>query len=109
MDFGFNFSGNGRMHLQKFFGRISSLPDPLGAVTEPGAALVDDLSLHADVDQLSGLGNSLRKHDVKLGLLERRRHFVFDDLHPDAAAMNLLPLFDGFDPANVEAHGGVKL
>ena len=47
--------------------------------------------------------------DVELGLAERRRDLVLDDLDPDPVADRLGALLEGLDPAHVEALRRVEL
>ena len=47
--------------------------------------------------------------DVELGLAERRRDLVLDDLHPHAVADRLGALLERLDAADVEALGRVEL
>ena len=44
------------------------------------------LAFDAQIEQLARLGDALAVHDVELGLLERRRDLVLDDLDARAAA-----------------------
>ena len=48
-------------------------------------------------------------HDVELGLLERRRDLVLDDLHADAVADRLDAVLERLDPPDVEPDRGVEL
>ena len=97
------------MLLQERLGVLAPLADALAAEGEPGARLLDDAGLDAQIDQLAGLGDALAVHDVELDLLEGRRHLVLDDLDAGLVADHLLALLDLADAADVEAHGGVEL
>src|SRR5437763_12519728 len=60
---------------------LASLAEAHVAVGEPGAGLLDDLVLDADVDQLAGLRNPLAVAYVELRLTERRGTLVLHHLH----------------------------
>ena len=47
--------------------------------------------------------------DVELGLLERRRDLVLDDLDPHAVADRLGPVLERLDPADIKPLRGVEL
>src|SRR5262245_56731528 len=55
---------------------LASLADALAVVGVPGARLLDDALLGAEVDQLALLRDADAVKDVKLGLAERRRDLV---------------------------------
>src|SRR4029077_16844576 len=56
------------------------------AITEPGAALVDDACVDGHVENAAGEGDALVVEDVELRGSERRCHLVLHDLHLDAIA-----------------------
>src|SRR5688572_6560679 len=56
---------------QELFGILASLAEPDFAVVEPGAALLYQLLLDAEVDELAGPGDPFAVVDVELGLAER--------------------------------------
>ena len=53
--------------------------------------------------------DALAELDVELGLAERRRDLVLDDLHADAVADRLGAVLERLDAADVQALGGVEL
>src|SRR5687768_5604261 len=61
-----------------------SLTDPLACVGEPGAALVDDVRLGCEVDEISFARHALSIEDVELDLFEWRSELVLHDLHARA-------------------------
>ncbi len=61
-----------RILLQEELGVLPALAETLTVIGEPGAGLLDDPGLDAEIDQLAGLGDALAVHDVELDLLERR-------------------------------------
>ncbi len=93
---------------EKFLGVLAPLTETLAVVREPGAGLLHDTGLDAEVDQLAGLGDALAVHDVELDLLERRRQLVLDHLHAGLVADHLVALLDRADAADVEADRGVE-
>ena len=74
---------------------------------EPG--LLDDLVLQRHVQHRALPRDALAVGDVELGLLERRRHLVLDDLHPHPVADRLGALLERLDAADVEPHRRVEL
>src|SRR5438067_2934332 len=98
-----------RMQLEKVARVLAALPDALAAVAEPGAALLDDVVLHRQIEQVSLAGDALAIKDVELDLAEWRRHLVLHHLHPRAIADHRLAVLDGADPADVEPLRGVEL
>ncbi len=101
--------GHLRVVAQELLGVLASLADPGAVVGEPGAGLLDDVGLDAEVDQLAHLADALAVHDVELDLLERRRHLVLDHLDAGLVADDLVLLLDLADAPDVEAHRGVEL
>jgi hypothetical protein len=101
--------GHVRVVLQELLGVLAPLPDPFIAVGEPGAGFLDHAGLHAEIEQLAGLGDALAIHDVEFDLLERRRDLVLDHLDAGLVAHHLVAVLDRADAADVEADGGVEL
>ncbi len=75
----------------------------------PCAGLFEHFSIDAEIHQLTRFRDPLREENVELRLFEGRRHLVFDHLHADTTADDFLPLFDGFDPADIQADRRVEL
>ena len=65
------------------------LTELFALVGEPGAGLLHDAEVDADVEQGTFAADSLAVHDVELGLPERRGDLVLHDLHPGAVADHL--------------------
>src|ERR1700722_103717 len=101
--------GHFRIGLQERFAVFPALTESYAVEREPSAPLLHHAGLDAKVDQFTRLGHAFSIHDVKLDLLERRRHLVLDHLDPRLIAYHLLALLDRADTANVEADGSVKL
>src|SRR5690606_27957269 len=95
--------------FQVFADVVLALADARALVAEPGARLVDDIGLHAQVDDLAFARNAAAIHDVELGLLEWRSDLVLDDLDAGFVADDLVALLDGTDAADVQAYGGIEL
>ena len=70
---------------------VTSLANPLFAVAVPGARLVDDAGLDAEVDDVAVALDALAEEDVELGLPERRRDLVLDDLDARRLPMTSSP------------------
>src|SRR5262245_21129924 len=64
----------------------AALADALFAVGEERAGLRDDAVLEPEVEDAARCRDALAELDVELGLAERRRDLVLDDLHADAVA-----------------------
>src|SRR5215471_18309967 len=88
---------------------LLALPDPVALVAEPGARLLDDVLLHAEVDDLAFARDADAVEDLEFRGLERRRDLVLDDLDACLAADDLFALLDRADTADVEPHGRVEL
>ncbi len=76
---------------------------------EPGPALEDDPSLHAEVEELALLADTVVVDDVELDLPERGRHLVLHHGDLGAVAHHLVTGLQLADPPDVEAHGAVEL
>src|SRR5688500_20137583 len=70
-DLAFDLGEEVGVFLDEVLGVLAALAEAHVAVGEPGAGLLDDLVLDADVDQLAGLGDALAVADVELRLAER--------------------------------------
>ena len=87
---------------------LAALPHALAVVGEPGAGLLDDAGLDAEIEQLAGLGDALAVHDVELDLPERRGQLVLDHFDAGLVADDFLALLDRADAADIEADRGVE-
>ena len=88
---------------------LAPLTELLALVGEPGARLLDDLEVDADVDERALLRDALAVHDVELALAERRRDLVLHDLDARARADDVGAVLEVLDLADVEPDGGVEL
>ena len=75
----------------------------------PGTRLLDDVVLDTEVDEASLARDSGAVQNVKLCLLERRRHLVLDDLDSSPVTDGVGPLLQSLNPSNIEAHGRIEL
>ena len=107
-----------RMRLQRC--RDARLQERDGVRRGPGRAasrrsekyepdFCDDLVLDPDVEDAALPGDALAVDDVELGLPERRRHLVLDDLDADAVAVRVAAVLERLDAADVEADRRVEL
>ena len=94
---------------QERLGVLPTLAELLALVGVPGARLLDDAEVDADVEQRALAADALAVHDVELGLPERRGHLVLHDLDPGAVADDLDAVLDGLDAADVEPDRRVEL
>src|ERR1051326_3083361 len=60
-----------RILLEELAGAVSSLPDPLALIAEPGAALLDQVAGDTEIQQIALAGGSLAVEDIELSLAER--------------------------------------
>src|SRR5258705_5014198 len=100
---------NGRVLAQVLLRSLAALADPLLAVVDPRAGLVEDSGGHAHVEQSTLARDAFGGEDLELGDAERRRHLVLHDLHADAAAHDLGAVLDRFDRTDVQADRRVEL
>ena len=95
--------------VEEGLGVVAPLAEPLVAVGEERAGLRHDVVLDAQVDEAARGRDALTELDVELGLPERRRDLVLDDLDADAVADGLRALLQRLDPADVQALRRVEL
>src|SRR6218665_1398019 len=98
-----------RVLAQVGAGVVLALADALVAVAVPGTGFLDQLGVHAHVDQFPLAADALAVQDLGDHLLERRRQLVLDHLDLGLVADDLVALLDRADAADVEADGGVEL
>src|SRR3954468_710781 len=98
-----------RVVFQELLDVFAALAETLTAEREPRPALLDDLAIDSEIEQVAFLRNPLAIHHVELGLAERRRDLVLDDLHASAAANNHIAVFDRANAADVDANGRIEL
>ena len=102
--------GQLRVVPQELLGVVAALAQADIAVVEPCTALLDDAQLDAQIDQFAHLGNALAKHDVELGLTERRCHLILHDLGTGVVADELAGgVLQTLHTADVDAHRGIIL
>src|SRR5919198_3659712 len=90
-------------------GVVAPLAESLVAVGEERTGLRHDVVLDAEVDEAAGSRDALAELDVELGLAERRRDLVLDDLHAHAVADRLGALLERLDATDVQALRRVEL
>src|SRR6266403_3353450 len=98
-----------RIAPQRVGSLLAARSDPLAADLEPGAALLDQVALDGQVEQLVRPGDAHAVQDVELGLPERRGHLVLHHLHPGAVPDPLLAVLDCAAAPDVEADGRIEL
>src|ERR1700691_3294510 len=69
---------------QEVAGVLLALPQLFALIGEPRPGLTNEAMVHTHADQRAFFADALAVENVELGLLERRRHLVFDDLDPGA-------------------------
>ena len=90
-----DFAGDLGVVAQEPLRVLAALAEALAVVGEPGAGLLDDAGLDAEVDEFADLRDALAVHDVELDLLERRRDLVLHDLDAGLVADHLVAFLDG--------------
>src|SRR5262245_2892447 len=98
-----------RVVLQELLDVLAALTQTLAAEREPRAALLDDLLVDRQIEQVALARDALAVHHVELGFAEGRRDLVLDDLDPRAASNDDVAVLDGADAADVDADRGVEL
>src|ERR1041384_6358883 len=88
--------------LQSLLPLLAPLAQPLALVREPGAALFDDPIIRREIEQVAFLRNAFAVHDVEFAFAERRRDFIFRDLHFRAIADDAIAVLDCANAANVQ-------
>src|SRR3546814_5298207 len=81
-----------RVVLEVLAGVLLALADAFAVAAVPGAGLLDQLGVHAQVDQLAFAADALAVEDLGDDLLERRRHLVLDHLDLGLVADDLVAL-----------------
>src|SRR3954454_1258155 len=95
--------------VEEGLGVVAPLAEPLVAVGEERARLGDDVVLDPEVEDAARGRDALAELDVELGLAERRRDLVLDDLDADPVADRLGAVLQRLDAADVQALGRVEL
>src|SRR4051795_1206459 len=98
-----------RVLAQVALGVVAALAEPLVAVGEERARLLDDVVLQAQIEQTALGGDALPVLDVELCLPERRRDLVLDDLDPHPVADRLGALLERLNAADVQPLRGIEL
>src|SRR5439155_5421568 len=73
-------------------GVLAPLAEPLAAVREPGAGLLDDPFVDGEVEEIARARDAFAVHDVEFRFAERWRHLALDDLHARTAADHGVPV-----------------
>ena len=102
-------SRNVRIFLEIDLGVLAALADADRVIAEPGAGLLDDAGLDAEVEDFADLGHAFAVHDVEFDLLERRRDLVLDDLHAGRIADDIVAILDLAGAADVETDRSIEL
>src|SRR5690606_2970421 len=101
--------GEAGVVAQELAGVLLALPELVALVGVPGAGLADDPLLDADVDERALAADAHAVEDVELGLLERRRDLVLDDLDAGAVADHVGTVLERLDAADVQPDRRVEL
>ena len=97
------------MLQEEILGVFSPLSQARLAVGVKSASLLDDVLVHANVQQVAHLADALVEHDVELGHAEGSCDLVLDDASAHAAADDLRPLLERLAAAQVDTDGAIEL
>src|SRR5215213_870974 len=109
VDLALDLLGDLRVLVEERLGVVAPLAEALGAVGEERPGLGDDVVLDPEVEDAARGRDALAELDVELGLAERRRDLVLDDLDADPVADRLGAVLERLDAADVQALGRVEL
>src|SRR5262249_44962680 len=90
-------------------GVLLALAELLALIGEPGPGLADEALLDPHVDERAFPADALAVEDVELGLLERRRHLVLDDLDAGAVTHRVGAVPQRLNSPDVQSHRGEEL
>src|SRR5690606_6389568 len=88
---------------------LLALTDTLAVIAVPGARLLDNALLRAEVEDLAFSRDAVPIENLELVRSERGRHLVFHHLDPSLVAEHLVTLLDRADAADVQTNRGVEL
>ena len=74
------------MFFQEQFCIFTSLTDLIALVSIPCAALVHDVDVRCQIQDIPDNGNTFSEHDIEFRFLERRRNLVFNDFDTGTVA-----------------------
>src|SRR5215212_6104188 len=95
------FEGHLVVLLEELLGVLATLPQPLVAVSEPGAGLLHHFVSYPHIEEATLPGDALAVHDVEEHLLERRGHLVFADRYLRLITHRLVTGLELPDPTHV--------
>src|SRR5439155_22356126 len=98
-----------RILLEELLRVFAPLTEPLTAVGEPGAALLDDALVDGEIEQIAGARDPFAVHDVEFRFPERWGDFVLHDLDARPAADDHVAVLDARDTPDVDADRRVEL
>src|SRR5690348_17262396 len=93
---------------QELLGVLPPLPDPLAVVAEPRSGFLHHARLHAEIDQLADLADTLAVYDVELDLAEWRGQLVLHHFYARLVADHLLALLDLADAPDLQPQRGIE-
>ena len=98
-----------RVLFQEITDVILTLSDAIAVIAVPGTRLINDIELHAEVDDLTFMGDAFSIKDLELSLLEGRGHLVLHYLDAGFITDDFIALLDCPDAADIQPHRGVEL
>src|SRR4051812_7988268 len=109
VDLGFELVGDLGVLAQEALCVVAPLAQPGVAVGEERAGLRDQVVLQCQVQDAALGRDALAVLDVELGLAERSRHLVLDDLDSDSVTDRLGALLERLDAADVQPLRRIEL
>src|SRR5689334_25354880 len=81
--------------FQKLPDIFPALPNTLSLIAKPGAALLDEVLRHAEVEQIAFARDALTVNDVEFRLAEWRSHLIFHYFNFGPVAGDSLAVLNG--------------
>ena len=79
------------------------------AIGKERTALLDDFGSYCEIEDLTDAGYTFVEHEVELGFLERRSHFVLHHFDAHLVTLDDLAVFDLARTTDIEAHRSIEL
>src|SRR5215217_3348658 len=89
-------------------GVVAPLTNAFTAIGKPGTTLLDNLTLHGQVEQLASSANPIPIHNIKFHLPKGGGNLIFDDFHTCPVADHLLPALDGIQATNIQPDRSIE-
>ncbi|MBA7709478.1 hypothetical protein ES703_118396 [subsurface metagenome] len=88
---------------------MSALTNPFLSKGEPGPVFLHNPQGNTQVKDITLLGDSVPKNEIKLRFLERGRNFIFYYFYPGPVSHHLVSFFDGADAPDIQPLRRIEL